>query len=33
MNDWLTIYADHLEGHARQIETNVELWRTSRARS
>jgi hypothetical protein len=21
--DWLKIYADHLEGHARQIEANV----------
>ena len=25
--DWLQIYADHLEIHARQIETNVELWK------
>jgi len=31
-DDWLTIYADHLEGHARQIETNVELWKTARVR-
>ena len=30
--DWLTIYADHLEGHARQIEKNVELWTTARPR-
>ena len=26
--DWLTIYADHLEGHARQIEGNLAAWRT-----
>jgi hypothetical protein len=31
-DDWLTIYADHLEGHARQIEKNVELWKAARAR-
>ena len=24
--DWLTIYADHLENHARQIEANVTAW-------
>jgi len=30
--DWLTIYAEHLEGHARQIEKNVALWRAARAR-
>jgi hypothetical protein len=24
--DWLRIYAVHLEGHARQIERNVEAW-------
>ncbi len=24
--DWLRIYADHLEGHARQIEGNVAAW-------
>jgi hypothetical protein len=29
--DWLTIYADHLEIHARQIEANVEQWK-ARAR-
>lgn len=28
--DWLTIYADHLEGHARQIEANVGAWRAQR---
>jgi hypothetical protein len=26
--DWLRIYAAHLEGHARQIEKNVEAWKT-----
>jgi len=31
--DWLRIYADHLEGHARQIETNVELWRAAQRRA
>lgn len=30
--DWLKIYADHLEGHARQIEKNVALWKAVRAR-
>ena len=25
--DWLRIYAEHLEGHARQIEDNVKQWR------
>jgi DinB family protein len=27
--DWLTIYADHLENHARQIEANVAAWNAS----
>ena len=27
--DWLKIYADHLEGHARQIEGNVAAWRAA----
>ena len=27
--DWLRIYADHLENHARQIETNVAAWRAA----
>jgi hypothetical protein len=32
--DWLTIYAEHLENHARQIENNVAAWRsTSSTRS
>jgi hypothetical protein len=25
--DWLRIYAAHLEGHARQIERNLEAWK------
>lgn len=25
--DWLRIYAEHLENHARQIEANVAAWR------
>jgi hypothetical protein len=28
--DWLTIYADHLENHARQIEANVAAWTATR---
>ena len=27
--DWLKIYADHLEGHAGQIEANVAAWRAA----
>jgi hypothetical protein len=27
--DWLTIYADHLDNHARQIEANVAAWNAS----
>jgi hypothetical protein len=27
--DWLRIYAAHLEGHARQIERNVAEWKAS----
>ena len=27
--DWLRIYAAHLEGHARQIERNLEAWTAS----
>jgi hypothetical protein len=26
VEDWLKTYADHLEGHARQIDRNVEAW-------
>ena len=29
--DWLQIYADHLENHARQIEANVAAWKSRRA--
>jgi hypothetical protein len=29
--DWLRIYAEHLEVHARQIEQNVARWRGSGA--
>jgi len=33
MLDWLRVYADHLEGHARQIEATVAAWRqTPRSR-
>jgi hypothetical protein len=31
--DWLTIYAEHLEVHAAQIEANVAAWRTARGRA
>jgi len=27
--DWPTIYADHLEDHARQIEANVAAWKAA----
>ncbi len=30
--EWLKIYADHLEGHARQIEKNVAQWKAARPR-
>ena len=30
--DWLQIYADHLENHARQIENNVALWKAQQPR-
>jgi hypothetical protein len=26
VSDWLRIYSDHLENHARQIERNLEAW-------
>jgi hypothetical protein len=26
--DWLAIYADHLDGHAHQIEANLAAWRS-----
>jgi DinB superfamily len=28
--DWLKIYAEHLDGHARQIEANVDAWRAAK---
>jgi hypothetical protein len=28
--DWLKIYTEHLEGHARQIEANVTAWHTAK---
>jgi len=28
--DWLKIYAEHLEGHARQIEANAAAWRAAK---
>jgi hypothetical protein len=31
--DWLKIYAEHLEIHARQIEDNVAAWRGAAGRS
>jgi hypothetical protein len=31
--DWLSIYAEHLEIHARQIEANVAAWRAARGRA
>jgi hypothetical protein len=31
--DWLRIYAEHLENHARQIEANVAAWKASRKAS
>jgi hypothetical protein len=31
--DWLTIYAEHLEGHALQIESNVAAWRAPGGRA
>jgi hypothetical protein len=29
---WLKIYADHVEGHARQIDRNVEAWQVAGGR-
>ena len=29
--DWLRIYSEHLEGHARQIERNLEAWKAAQA--
>jgi DinB family protein len=30
--DWLTIYAEHLEKHSRQIERNLEAWRAEQTK-
>jgi hypothetical protein len=30
--DWLTIYAEHLENHARQIEANLAAWQAAQKR-
>jgi len=30
--DWLQIYADHLENHARQIENNLVAWQAAQTR-
>jgi len=32
-DEWLKIYADHVEGHARQIERNLEAWRAAAGRA
>jgi hypothetical protein len=32
VEQWLKIYADHLEGHARQIDRNVEAWQIAGGR-
>lgn len=32
VENWLKIYADHVEGHARQIDRNVEAWQTGGGR-
>ena len=31
--DWLNIYAKHLEGHSSQIERNLAAWQEARGRS
>lgn len=28
VESWLRIYSDHLEGHARQIERNLDAWKS-----
>jgi hypothetical protein len=28
VENWLRIYSDHLEGHARQIERNLDAWKS-----
>jgi DinB family protein len=32
VEDWLKIYSDHLEGHARQIDRNVDAWQKAGGR-
>jgi hypothetical protein len=32
VEQWLKIYADHLEGHAGQIDRNVEAWQSADGR-
>jgi hypothetical protein len=32
VEEWLKIYADHLEGHARQIDRNVDAWQKAGGR-
>lgn len=29
MDDWLTIYSDHVQGHIRQMERVYNLWKTT----
>jgi hypothetical protein len=31
--DWLRIYAEHVEKHSRQIDRNVEAWKARPAQS
>ncbi len=31
--DWLRAYAEHLEGHARQIDSNLAAWRAAPGRA
>jgi len=31
--DWLAIYAEHLEKHSRQIERNVAAWKAQKAKA
>ncbi len=31
VDDWLRVYSDHLENHAKQIERNLAAWNESRA--
>ena len=29
--DWLKVYAEHVEKHSRQIDRNVEAWKARKA--